>query len=105
MKKRVIKYLVPVSLLSFAINIPKFFESKVEYADESSYFDDYETNDYNATESSNGTVEAGDLEPYISLTDLRTHPWYSSYNSWSRFLLLGLIPFCLLVFFNTKIYR
>ena len=83
MRKRVIKYLVPVSLLSFAFNIPKFFESKVDY---------YQEN--NVT-----------LTPYISLTELRTHPSYSLYNSWSRFFILGLIPFCSLVFFNTKIYR
>ena len=45
------------------------------------------------------------MKPYISLTPLRTHPFYSLYNSWSRFIVLGVIPFCLLAFFNTKIYR
>ena len=45
------------------------------------------------------------MKPYISLTPLRTHPSYSLYNSWSRFIVLGLIPFCLLAFFNIKIYR
>ena len=44
------------------------------------------------------------LQPQIKLTELRTNPVYSSYNSWSRFFVLGLIPFSLLVFFNVKIY-
>lgn len=107
MRSRVIKYLVPVSLLSFGFNIPKFFESKVEYSN-SSYYDDYSTeeegNDSLIASSTAEPYYSEEIEPYISLTELRTHPTYSLYNSWSRFFILGLIPFCALVFFNTKIY-
>ncbi len=45
------------------------------------------------------------LRPQIQVSELRTHPWYSTYNTWSRFFVLGLIPFLLLLFFNIKIYR
>ena len=41
----------------------------------------------------------------IRVADLRTHPVYSAYNNWSRLLVLGIIPFSLLVFFNIKIYK
>jgi hypothetical protein len=45
------------------------------------------------------------IHPSIRLTELRMNPIYSNYNSWSRLILLGIIPFTLLVFFNVKIYR
>ncbi len=41
----------------------------------------------------------------MDVTTLRTHPIYSAYNNWSRLLILGICPFLLLVFFNTKIYN
>jgi hypothetical protein len=42
----------------------------------------------------------------VCLLRLRTDPDYAIYYSnWARFLVLGLLPFILLVFFNTKIYR
>ena len=44
-------------------------------------------------------------EPILIVAELRTHPWYSAYNMWSRLLLLGIVPFSLLVFFNAKIYN
>ena len=44
-------------------------------------------------------------EPVLVVSELRTHPWYSAYNMWSRLLVLGLGPFSLLVFFNAKIYN
>ena len=50
-------------------------------------------------------LEESAVHPLIRLTDLRMNPVYSMYNSWSRFFLLGLLPFALLVFFNVKIYR
>ena len=46
-----------------------------------------------------------EIEAAIRVTPLRTHPAYSAYNNWSRLIVLGIIPFALLVFFNTKIYK
>ncbi len=45
------------------------------------------------------------LQPELRVAALRTHPIYSAYNNWSRLIVLGIIPFTLLVFFNTKIYE
>ena len=44
-------------------------------------------------------------EVELQVAALRTHPIYSAYNNWSRLIVLGIIPFLLLVFFNTKIYE
>lgn len=45
MKRRICKYLIPVSLLSLVINIPKFFESKVEYTNNTSVFSGFDYDD------------------------------------------------------------
>ena len=54
MRQRVLKYFVPVTFLSFVFTIPKFFESQVEYADESYFEDGYVIGD-NTTEEHNGS--------------------------------------------------
>ena len=40
----------------------------------------------------------------LGVAEFRKHPAYSMYHNWSRLLVLGIIPFSLLVFFNSKIY-
>ena len=45
MKRRICKYLIPVSLLSFIVNIPKFFESEVMYTDDPSFLQGYDYDD------------------------------------------------------------
>ena len=46
-----------------------------------------------------------EYEVELQVAALRTHPIYSAYNNWSRLIILGIIPFLLLVFFNTRIYE
>ena len=90
-RKRLLKYVGPCLILAFLFNILKFFEAKVEY------------------ESRNGTnltvQEEIEYEVKLQVAALRTDPIYSAYNNWSRLIILGIIPFTLLVFFNTKIYK
>ena len=90
MRKRLVKYVGPVFLLAFVFNIVKFFEARITYR--AVYEDANQT-----------TVLA--WEPMLEVAELRTHPVYSAYNNWSRLLVLGIFPFVLLVFFNTKIYN
>ena len=45
------------------------------------------------------------LVAQLDVTDLRIDPYYSAYTNWSRLIVLGIVPFALLVFFNTKIYK
>ena len=35
---------------------------------------------------------------------MRMNHVYSGYNNWSRLIVLGVVPFALLVFFNARIY-
>ena len=102
MVKRVLKYLIPVIVLSILFNIPKFFEAKVVWTTSSSS----SIND-DAMDDKNGTLGTTTYSsPSIGITDLRRkNAFYSSYNAWSRLFVLGLIPFILLVFFNVKIYK
>ena len=68
----------------------RFFEAKVEY-------------DYVLDPATNETVNYTVIGPLP--TDLRTHPIYTAYFNWSRLVVLGIIPFVLLVYLNTKIYQ
>lgn len=84
-RKRLLKYVGPCFVLALLFNVPKLFEAKVEYKAASA----------NATE----------YQVELQVAALRTHPIYSAYNNWSRLIVLGIVPFTLLVFFNTKIYE
>jgi hypothetical protein len=88
MWRRVAKYLCPVFAMAVLFNCVKFFEATVIYVS-----------------VSNGTNDTAQLEAQLEVAELRTHPLYSAYNNWSRLLVLGILPFILLVFFNKKIYR
>ena len=47
-----------------------------------------------------------EFEPYLEVTPLRKDPDYAIYyNNWTRLAVLGIVPFALLVYFNTKIYK
>ena len=88
MRKRLIKYVGPVFVIAFFFNIVKFFEATVSHR----LIHDNHT-------------ELTYYEARLEVAELRTHPIYSAYNNWSRLLILGIVPFTLLVFFNTKIYN
>ena len=56
---------------------------------------------HNNTQSfSHGTWE----KPVLVVSEFRKDPVYSMYNNWSRLIVLGIIPFLLLLFFDSKIY-
>jgi len=75
-------------VLALAFNVVKFFEADVSW------------------QAVNDTLTGEVIfRPTLEVAELRTHPAYSAYNNWSRLLVLGIVPFCLLVFFNTKIYN
>lgn len=88
--KRIVKYVASVTFLSIVFTGTRFFEAKVEY-------------DYVLDPATNETVNYTVIGPLP--TDLRTHPIYTAYFNWSRLVVLGIIPFVLLVYLNTKIYQ
>ena len=89
---RVFAYTIPVLTLSFIINIPKFFETQLVVETQS--------------------VLNADRNRYVNITtytidvtDLRNDPIYIKYYmNIARTVLLGLVPFAALIFFNVKIY-
>ena len=91
---RFMKYLLPVIALSILFNIPKFFEAEFVgervSANRSDVFVDYD--------------DGGSSS--IDVTALRKNPDYVIYyHNWARLAVLGIIPFVMLVYFNTKIYN
>ena len=99
--RRVLKYLIPVTVVSVVFNLPKFLEAEIEYVP-----------NIEPLLTDNGTVfynvsAAGDqLKPIIKPSKLRLDSDYMFYyNNWARLVVLGIVPFAMLVFFNTKIYQ
>lgn len=118
MKRRLLKYIIPVCILSFLLNVPKFLEAEIKYqkvalvppslstnGPSETFFDGVESTSTDfLTNGSSTDTTAFYMKPVLSITPLRMHPLYSNYNNWSRLFVLGIIPFALLVFFNVKIY-
>ena len=113
-RKRLFKYVGPCFVLALIFNIPKFFEAKVVYRTEElyntttkAYYQDQEPRPQQPLLSDSKTEDMMPMEYEVELqvAALRTHPIYSAYNNWSRLIILGIIPFLLLVFFNTRIYE
>ncbi len=89
--KRIVKYVASVSFLAVLFTATRFFEAKVEY-------------DYDVDPATNETIP-GSYEPILMPTDFRTAPLYTAYFNWSRLIVLGIIPFVMLVYLNAKIYQ
>ncbi|TRY64295.1 hypothetical protein TCAL_10256 [Tigriopus californicus] len=106
MKRRLLKYIIPVCILSFLLNVPKFLEAEIKYQKVTMVPTTLSENDQSETLIGlliNPQFQAFYMKPVLSITPLRMHPLYSNYNNWSRLFVLGIIPFALLVFFNPKV--
>lgn len=88
--KRIIKYVACVSFLSVLFTATRFFEAEVIY-----------TKVVNETTNETLRWDGPNLRP----TAFRTNPYYITYFNWSRLIVLGIIPFAMLVYLNTKIYQ
>ena len=53
----------------------------------------------------NRTLEGKTFVAELAPTEMRIHPYYSLYNNWSRLIVLGVIPFVMLIYLNYKIYH
>ncbi len=94
-RKRLLKYFVPVAFLSVLMNVPKFFETRTELVQ----IENGTNMEQDEFWSSPGyTIK-------LNMTDMRTDPVYSSFMNSSQLIVLGIIPVCLLVYFNYKIYQ
>ena len=151
LKIRVLKYLIPVTIICIVFNITKFFEITVVYipiqknatlinagtnVSSISTMTTLMNDSFGVTESptdelmfpmENITLPAtladmttvyeaitsaqeAEVEENIqyrvalNITEFRTDPMYSINFNWFRFIAIGVIPFLLLVYFNTQIY-
>ena len=92
---RLIKYIMIVIFCSFAINLPKFFEREIIWVVPTV------EHGHKITEYSENNPK-----PILKATSLRKNSDYATYyNNLARLLLLGIIPFGLLAYFNYRIYR
>ena len=78
MRKRMMRYLVPVLVVSIMINASKFFEAYVAF----------ENGEYN-----------------IRLASFRRNTTYSGIMNWIRFLLIGILPLGVIIFLYVKVYK
>ena len=136
LKNRVLKYLIPVTIICIVFNITKFFEINVDYVPINKTNITQSptiTNGLNSTSNENNTqfespvgfIEKDEMmlpltenitnlagnsnvsEEYrvaLSITEFRKDPMYSINFNWFRFISIGVVPFVLLVYFNTQIY-
>ena len=103
-------YIVPVLLLSVALNIPKYFEAKFILTPVAP--PDGGNGTSNGTMSANATADAcdgdGETECKIDfdVTDLRNDENYIRiYINWTVLITTGLIPMSTLIYFNFSIFR
>ena len=85
---RILKYVSAVVAITCLFTFTKFLEGKVVWI------------------ARNDTITNTTVwEPQIDATTLRTNPWYTIYYNWSRLLVLGVIPFVMLVYLNAQIFK
>ena len=72
------RYVLPVLIFSLLLNITKFFEAYV--------------------------IRAEDGKFSLRISDMRKNPLYSAITKWTRLLVLGLIPFAIIIYFNIRVY-
>ena len=120
--RRLHLYIFVVLVISVVFNIPYFMDLEVKYVDfpiypnatksNSTYL--FDGNHHNVT-ISNITRNANQvttsnrsnarLIPVLGYTTLGKHPYYLTYyRNFTRLIVSGIVPFVLLIFFNTSIY-
>ena len=116
--RRLRLYLFIVIVISVAFNIPHFIELEVRYVEvpntNNTALDLCHQNASSKIIASNTTTDSTEiiensttiLKPTICYTALGENPYYLDYyRNWSKLMVTGVIPFLLLMFFNTYIYR
>ena len=102
LKIRVLKYLIPVTIISILFNMTKFFEIKLEWIPIYEILDPTLLNSTLDSNYNNFSLTGYSVQ--LNVTEFRTNPTYSVTFNWFRCISIGVIPFLLLVYFNTQIY-
>ena len=85
---RIFKYVSVVVAITILFTFTKFLEGEIKW----------EAHNDTLT---NATIWTPEMHP----TMLRIDPWYTIYYNWSRLLVLGVIPFVMLVYLNAQIFK
>ena len=129
-KKRLRIYLILVILISLGINIPHFIDLEVTYIDPSlvdnstnvnsttsldieevKYDDEFMAPIANITDGTGSFIVVSNtsdanLTAVLKYTTLGKHPYYLKwYRNFARLFISGILPFSLLIYFNTIIYK
>ena len=78
MYRRMCRYVGPVVFLAVLLNITKFFEAYVVHND--------------------------DGKILLRVSSIRKDPLYSAISKWIRLFILGIFPFCIILYLNFKVY-
>ena len=102
---RIFKYVSAVVALSGIFTFTKFLEARIVWMGDCG----------GSANCANGTVWSDTMndtltnstiwKPQMTYTDLRIDPWYTQYYNWSRMLVIGVIPFVMLVYLNAQIFK
>jgi len=91
-------HIVPVLLLAALINLPTFFASKLDWVTEAFL-------SRPALQAVPESERPALHSSMIGTSDLRRSEYYAVYyHTWTRFLLLGLIPMLLLIVLNVRVF-
>ena len=102
MKRRLWRYLGPVTLLSILINTSKFFEAYVDTNDK----DEYVISRFPSSELSfSEPLTKGCVIFIAEISDLRRNHIYSAITNWMRLIFMSFLPLLIIIFFNFKVYK
>ena len=85
---RIFKYVSVVVAITCLFTFTKFLEGEIKWQARNDTL-------------TNATIWTPEMHP----TMLRIDPWYTIYYNWSRLLVLGVIPFVMLVYLNAQIFK
>ena len=85
---RIFKYVSVVVAITCLFTFTKFLEGEIKWQAKNDTL-------------TNSTIWTPEMHP----TMLRIDPWYTIYYNWSRLLVLGVIPFVMLVYLNAQIFK
>ena len=98
MKRRLWRYVGPVTLVSILLNTSKFFEA---------YVDKDENDEYSISISLHWLYlwKVAWFFSFAEISDLRRNHIYSAITNWMRLVFLSFLPLVIIIFFNFKVYK
>merc|ERR1712038_1523958 len=101
-RKKLLAYILTVCILAIIFNLPKFYEVELEWENNKSLM----KNGTDQGISGNSSKSSEAARPTIKISGMRKDPNYSKYYiHFCRLIVLGVIPFVLIAYYNGIIYK